>query len=144
MNDLSFRQPRLVSRSDDISGDSNFTQGCKFSPDGLCVLTSTSADNLLRLYNTPPQSLSQQETENENENEAPIETKDVDQSSKDDVTLWKTILSAKAGDSIRTYSWYPLMNSYQPASCAFITSCRYDLTWPDLYISQTIAICFIS
>lgn len=124
MNDLSFRQPRLVSRSDDISGDSNFTQGCKFSPDGLCVLTSTSADNLLRLYNTPPQSLSQQETENENENEAPIETKDVDQSSKDDVTLWKTILSAKAGDSIRTYSWYPLMNSYQPASCAFITSCR--------------------
>eukprot|EP00957_Ditylum_brightwellii_P164211 12502456-Ditylum_brightwellii.AAC.1 len=45
---------QLLARSNDISGDGNFTQGCSFSPDGLCILTSTSYDCRIRLYNTPP------------------------------------------------------------------------------------------
>jgi len=102
--------PKLLSRSNDICGDSNFTQGCQFSPDGLCILTCTASDNLLRLYNTPtPQDQTQQHEPDVNHV---------------DSHAWKTILSAKGGDSVRSYSWYPLMNSYQPASCAFIASCR--------------------
>jgi len=64
--------------------------------------------------NTPSMPQQQDEIEPVNENKTP---KDVDGS-------WKTILSAKGGDSVRSYAWYPLMNSYQPASCAFIASCR--------------------
>jgi WD40 repeat protein len=115
--------PKLIARSNDITGDSNFTQGCKFSPDGLCILTSTASDNLLRLYNTPsiPQ---KQETQEKQEHEGKSEgVKDISTDEDADIS-WKTILSAKGGDSIRSYAWYPLMNSYQPASCAFITSCR--------------------
>jgi len=37
---------------------------------------------------------------------------------------WTTILSAKCGDSIRSYAWYPLMNSYDPSSCAFAACAR--------------------
>jgi WD40 repeat protein len=93
--------PKLIARSNDITGDSNFTQGCKFSPDGLCILTSTASDNLLRLYNTPsmPQ---KQETQEKQEHEGKSEgVKDISTVADADIS-WKTILSAKGGDSVRS------------------------------------------
>ena len=69
----------LLTKSCDIEDESNFTKGCKFSPDGLCILTATDADNTFRLYNNPMESYQN----------------------------WNTVLSAKAGDSIRSYDWYP-------------------------------------
>ena len=33
--------PSLLARSVDIVGDGNFPKGCEFSPDRLCLLTST-------------------------------------------------------------------------------------------------------
>lgn len=86
----------LLTKSCDIEGESNFTKGCKFSPDGLCILTATDADNTFRLYNNPMASYQN----------------------------WSTVLSAKAGDSIRSYDWYPYMNSSQPESCAFVAASR--------------------
>lgn len=134
--DTQSKPPRLLCRSNDISGNENFTRGCQFSPDGLCVLTCTASDNLLRLYNTPqlqlqpppPSHPSSPPPSNESRQEiSDVCVKFESESSAAPVKVdqWKTILSAKAGDSVRTYSWYPLMNSYEPASCAFLSSCRY-------------------
>jgi len=132
-------QPELIARSDDINGDSNFTQGCIFSPDGLCILTCTASDNKLRLYNTPTIPPEQVQDQDQSiTNEARGEGNSVDNGEKEtsapttltsnslptDVVAWQTILSASAGDSVRSYSWYPLMNSYVPSSCAFISANR--------------------
>lgn len=123
--------PKIIARSNDING---ITQGCKFSPDGLCILTCTASDNLLRLYNTPPippkptsSTQSQEENQGEPGKKCESQTLSLENSNKTPIDLnesWQTILSAKGGDSVRSYEWYPLMNSYQPASCAFITSCK--------------------
>jgi len=96
---------QLVARSTDVVGKDNFLKGCQFSPDGLCVLTHSAADGQLRLYNTPspPQ----------------------DESSKDlQMKDWKTALSIDGGDSVRSYAWYPTMNSSNPATCCFLATAR--------------------
>lgn len=95
--------PTLIAKSVDISGEGNFPQGCSFSPDGLCVLTSTAGDYRLRLYNTPK----------EESSDAPSVSVD-----------WKTALSIRGGDSVRSYSWYPQMNSSNAASCCFLAASR--------------------
>ena len=106
---------RCVARTADIgtgrgSDESdNFPQGCALSPDGLCVLTATTSDNLLRLYNTPPSS---------HEDDTPNR-------SAPTIVPLKTALLAQCGDSIRSYAWYPKMNSADPGSCAFLATSRY-------------------
>lgn len=107
--------PLLLSRSSDIIGEGNFPQGCEISPDGLCVLTSTAADNLLRLYNV--------HSNIENESSTTMENHESKSYAKQPLS-WKYCLSAREGDSIRSYCWYPLMNSYNPATCAFVASSR--------------------
>ena len=107
-----------IAHSSDINGDSNFPQGCQFSPDGLCVLTCTRADHVVRLYNTPP--LTPQPTPGE-EGKEEGETNIIHFPA---VPSWSSILKFQAGDSIRSYDWYPQMNSYDPSSCAFIASSR--------------------
>lgn len=115
-----FQTPTHITQSDDIKGDSNFPQGCEISPDGLCVLTSTAADNLLRLYNVPYHVVANGGTSNSGN--------DVSGGSSsgggDQPSPWKTSLIAREGDSIRSYCWYPLMNSYNPSSCAFLAASR--------------------
>lgn len=71
--------------------EKSFPQGCKFSPDGLCILTRQ--ENQLLLYNTPTQAT-------------------------DD--CWKPALKCEGGDSVRSYAWYPHMNSSDPSSCCFL------------------------
>lgn len=101
----------LIARSKDIVGEGNYTFGCAISPDGLCVLTCTSADNVLRLYNTSDVSRNYSDDLNND-------------TSKPNV-LWEASLVAKEGDSIRGYAWYPRMNSYEPSTCIFLTTSRY-------------------
>lgn len=110
--------PILLSRSNDIHGEGNFPQGCKISPDGLCVLTSTAADNSLRLYNVPQPAMNETKTaaSDDSNHLPPTVTKP---------SAWKHCLSSREGDSVRSYCWYPLMNSYQPATCAFAVTSRY-------------------
>ena len=98
---LPVESPLLIARSADIKGEGNFPQGCSFSPDFLCILTSTAGDHRLRLYNTP--------TVHER-NVTPVE--------------WQTALSIQGGDSIRSYSWFPHMNSSNAASCCFLAAGR--------------------
>ena len=42
-----------ISSSSISSVEDNYPTGCAFSPDGTCVLTATSSDGIIRLYDTP-------------------------------------------------------------------------------------------
>lgn len=92
----------LLSQSSDVHGEGNFFQGCHFSPDGLCVLTSTAGDAKLRLYNTVYQ---------RSDPNVPDE--------------WKPEFTIAAGDVVRSYAWYPQMSSQNPATCCFAATSRY-------------------
>ncbi|XP_042333057.1 telomerase Cajal body protein 1 isoform X2 [Sceloporus undulatus] len=80
----------------------NFLKGCKWAPDGTCLLTN-SADNTLRIYNLP----------------AELYTKE-----------WGTIaemspvLRMVEGDTVYDYCWFPLMNSSDPQTCFVASSSR--------------------
>jgi hypothetical protein len=97
---------QLVAQSTDIHGADNFPVGCQFSPDGLCVLTSTGADSQLRLYNS-----------------VFID----DASASTTLHPWKTALSVNGGNAVRSYDWFPGMQSSDPGSCCFVATARYDL-----------------
>ena len=90
----------LIGKSNDILDPEVFPQGCQFSPDGLCILTSTC--HQLRLYNT-----CQTETSNPQHDS------------------FKSVLTYETGDAVRSYAWYPHMNSADAATCCFIGASRY-------------------
>ena len=91
-------------RSNDIHGEDNFTQGCKFSPDGSCILTCTAADHRFRLYNTV-----------DGMGTSSLESSKIE---------WKSALDIQEGDAVRSYAWYPHMNSMDANSCIFLSSAR--------------------
>ena len=78
-----------------------YPQGCQFSPDGLCILTSQC--NKLELYNTHTQQPS---------------------SSEEEESTWKPALTCQGGDTVRSYTWYPHMNSADPSTCCFASVSR--------------------
>mmetsp|Transcript_13316 Transcript_13316/g.37485 ORF Transcript_13316/g.37485 Transcript_13316/m.37485 type:complete len:570 (-) Transcript_13316:1086-2795(-) len=80
---------------------SGIPQGCQFSPDGTCLLTARA--NRLELYNTPY--------------EEDVETDYNDDGTGND---WKPALTCNAGESVRSYAWYPHMKSSDPATCCFL------------------------
>ncbi|KAK6195388.1 hypothetical protein SNE40_000832 [Patella caerulea] len=82
--------------------EQNFLKGCKWSPDGSCILTN-SDDNYLRLFNTPSE---------------------VYYGNMENVPQMTSILKMKGGETIYDYCWYPLMNSSDPATCCLISSSR--------------------
>ena len=100
-----------IARTVDVQGEDNFVQGCEFSPDGLCVLTSSYLDNVLRIYNTPPITTLTNELEIIN---TPV----------NNGIPWKAALTAPVGDSIRAYTWYPFMNSLDPITCTLLCTVR--------------------
>ena len=71
-----------------------FPQDCRFSPDGLCVLTTQGHE--LTLYNTDSSG----------------------------TAAWKPALQCPAGDSVRAYEWYPHMDSREPSTCCFVGTAR--------------------
>lgn len=86
------------------SFDGHFTKGCKWAPDGSCILTSSDA-NVLQLFNLPPQ-LYRMPTD------------------WDDIEELTPILSCKESGLIYDYAWYPGMSSVVPASCCFASTSR--------------------
>jgi hypothetical protein len=119
---------KLIVQSTDIHGDGNFLQGCSFSPDGLCILTHTVADAKLRLYNTPL--LQSTIPYHHHTNDSSVENLRPAGATEDTTTAptlqdWTTILTSDCGDSVRCYSWYPLMKSTDPGTCCFIAASRY-------------------
>jgi WD40 repeat protein len=54
----------LMAQSSDIQGNENFPMGCRWAPDGTCILTATASDGKFRLYDTPFHLLSSAKNEN--------------------------------------------------------------------------------
>ncbi|XP_051923954.1 telomerase Cajal body protein 1 [Hippocampus zosterae] len=80
----------------------NYLKGCKWAPDGSCILTN-SADNVLRVYNLPPE---------------------VYTYNWDVLPEMSPVLKMAEGDTVYDYCWYPKMNSLEPHTCFFASSSR--------------------
>ncbi|KAM4611785.1 telomerase Cajal body protein 1 [Polymixia lowei] len=80
----------------------NYLKGCKWAPDGSCILTN-SADNVLRVYNLPPELYSYD---------------------WDLLTEMSPVLRMAEGDTVYDYCWYPKMSSLDPDSCFLASSSR--------------------
>ncbi|KAM7377523.1 hypothetical protein PAMA_014026 [Pampus argenteus] len=80
----------------------NYLKGCKWAPDGSCILTN-SADNVLRVYNVPPEIYSY---------------------NWDLLSEMSPVLRMAEGDTIYDYCWYPKMNSLDPDTCFLASSSR--------------------
>ncbi|XP_042256787.1 telomerase Cajal body protein 1 [Thunnus maccoyii] len=80
----------------------NYLKGCKWAPDGSCILTN-SADNVLRVYNLPPEIYSY---------------------NWDSIPEMSPALRMAEGDTIYDYCWYPKMNSLDPDTCFLASSSR--------------------
>ncbi|XP_061566242.1 telomerase Cajal body protein 1 isoform X2 [Cololabis saira] len=80
----------------------NYLRGCKWAPDGSCILTN-SADNVLRVYNLPPEIYSY---------------------AWDLLPEMSPVLRMAEGDTIYDYCWYPNMNSLEPETCFLASSSR--------------------
>ncbi|XP_069015314.1 telomerase Cajal body protein 1 [Embiotoca jacksoni] len=80
----------------------NYLKGCKWAPDGSCILTN-SADNVLRVYNLPPEIYSY---------------------NWDLLPEMSPVLRMAEGDTVYDYCWYPKMNSLEPDTCFLASSSR--------------------
>lgn len=114
----------LKEKKDTPLTDDHFYQGCLFSPDGLCVLTHTTADSKLRIYNvisSPPSA----SPSNHEEGGITHEDDTAILNSTDSISKnWKTDLVVQGGDTVRSYAWFPRMDSRTPLTCCFAATCR--------------------
>lgn len=80
----------------------NYLKGCKWAPDGSCILTN-SADNVLRVYNIPAEIYSY---------------------NWDLLPEMSPVLRMAEGDTIYDYCWYPKMSSLDADTCFLASSSR--------------------
>ncbi|XP_054161112.1 telomerase Cajal body protein 1-like [Oppia nitens] len=100
------KSPKLINKCFNQFNDSNnCLKGCKWSPDGSCLMTN-SDDHCLRLFNLP-QNLCQN----------PIIL-------DEDVEEMSPVLKIKESEIIYDFCWYPLMNSCHPSTCLLMTTSR--------------------
>ncbi|KAK7864408.1 hypothetical protein R5R35_000450 [Gryllus longicercus] len=85
-----------------------FTKGCKWSPDGTCILTN-SDDNLLRIFDLPRE-LHCQEFWPEGKTLPEL----------------KSTLLIKEGGRVYDYCWYPFMSSWNPLSCCLVSTSQFS------------------
>lgn len=83
----------------------NFLKGCKWAPDGSCILTN-SEDHILRLFNLPTELYSSQ---------PPADLH---------LLEMESVLTVKEVELVYDYAWYPPMCSLDPSSCIFASTCR--------------------
>ncbi|KAM4876242.1 telomerase Cajal body protein 1 [Sylvia borin] len=80
----------------------NFLRGCKWAPDGSCVLTCSN-DNALRIFDLP-----------------------LPPGPPPGAPLPEMVPAVQVaeGDTIYDFTWFPLMDSNQPLTCLVAASCR--------------------
>jgi len=76
-----------------------YTRGCKWSPDGLCILT-LSDDNRLKIFDTP--------------------SHEVDSGSL------QAAVTMKEAETVYDFQWFPLMDSNKPETCCLATTSQYQ------------------
>ncbi|CAL8109680.1 unnamed protein product [Orchesella dallaii] len=84
-----------------------YLKGCKWAPDGSCLL-SNADDDSLRLFNIPSSFSSIQDWNSD------IPTLESEE--------WWSTLKVKEGGLVYDYCWYPLMSSMDPVTSCFLTS----------------------
>ncbi|KAK7085571.1 Telomerase Cajal body protein 1, partial [Halocaridina rubra] len=109
---LNFDTPLMVLNYEKefSSSENTFTKGCKWSPDGSCLLVGCE-DRKLRLFNLPN----------------PVSCGDCQDEKwflEDYQYYNKPALTVKEGEALFDYTWYPSMNSYAPDTCCFAVTCR--------------------
>ena len=72
-----------------------YTRGCKWSPDGLCILSLTD-DNRLKIFDTPQQ------------------TSECDE--------LRPAVTMKEAETVYDFQWFPLMDSSKPETCVLATT----------------------
>ena len=87
-------QPRLLSST----SFETYTRGCKWSPDGLCVLSLTD-DNRLKIFDAP--------------NDAVVED-------------FRPAVTMAEAECVYDFQWYPLMDSSRPETCCLATTSQYQ------------------
>lgn len=98
------RPPRLVAEAREEYGrrPENFLKGCKWAPDGSCLLTCSN-DNTLRIYDLPPA---------------------LGGAPGGALPELAPALRVPEGDTIYDYCWLPGMASARPSSCLVASSSR--------------------
>jgi WD40 repeat protein len=87
----------------------SYTRGCKWSPDGLCILSLTD-DNRLKIFDTPSYQTSKQTT-----------YQTLCQTSESDEL--HPAVTMKEAETVYDFQWFPLMDSSKPeTSCLATTS----------------------
>ncbi|XP_062849378.1 telomerase Cajal body protein 1 [Trichomycterus rosablanca] len=102
---LDFSQnPRMLTGSwaEYTHSPENYLKGCKWAPDGSCILTN-SADNVLRVYNLPSELYT---------------------NSWDLLSEMSPVLRMTEGDTIYDYCWFPKMSSLDADTCFIASSSR--------------------
>lgn len=94
--------PKLLSYAR-VNEIDNYFRGCKWSPDGTCILACNN-DNYLRLYNLPVELYSS----------IPNEV----------LPQLVPALSSREGENIYDYCWFPLMSSRDVSTCCFASCSR--------------------
>lgn len=113
-----------MSFSDSSSYDStNFLKGCRFSPDGSCLLTSCE-ENLLYLYETPYSQLTTDDSSSACQPWSPVLRMSVDELDCVAPSSELHFSSLQEGETIYDYQWHPGMQSSNPTSCLFVTTSR--------------------
>lgn len=83
----------------------NFTKGCQWSPDGTCLLVP-SEDCRIRIYELPRELYS---------GSVPSDFKQ---------SNFTPALTVKEGGLIYDTCWYPFTNSWEPATCCFLSTSK--------------------
>ena len=102
------RTKKLLARcSFPIENKNNYTRGCLFSPDGLCVL-SYNDDNTVRIFEPP-----QEPEKHDNLTEKDVNIKELN-----------SAVTVPISGPIYDVNWYPLMNSSDPVTCCFAVTAQ--------------------
>lgn len=94
--------PKFLANCSEEFQKSNFLKGCKWAPDGSCILTN-SEDRCLRLFNLPEQIYN-----SEINNIPPLES----------------VLKMQESGTIYDYCWYPGMSSTMPETCCLLSTSK--------------------
>lgn len=97
-------EPIISDNSAESYVDLSYAKVIEWSPDGLCILTSSS-DKVIRLYETPATFYSDNFYNNAEEEEL----------------LLKSVFEIKEPESILDIKWNPLMKSKDASSCYFVS-----------------------
>ncbi|CAG7833837.1 unnamed protein product [Allacma fusca] len=118
-------KPIFLAEASSEFSSCEFLKGCKWAPDGSCLLTN-SDDSKLRVFNFPENVSHVQDWNN------------VSSGSIQEDRTWTSALSIREGGLIYDYNWYPFASSMDPATTVFLTTTKdtpihlWDATYGNL------------